>query len=103
VNELCRAAEVYDGLGRLHLAVTNEYDVIVLDIGLAGMDGLTLRRRLREDERSGTPILKRDMSIARHPPSPFGLPLKASAFATCPPNKTARQAAWPGLAYNSLS
>jgi DNA-binding response OmpR family regulator len=47
----------YDGLGGLHLAVTNEYDVIVLDIGLPGMDGLSLCRRLREDARSSTPIL----------------------------------------------
>jgi DNA-binding response OmpR family regulator len=47
----------YDGLGGLHLAVTNEYDVIVLDIGLPGLHGLTLCRRLREDARSSIPIL----------------------------------------------
>jgi DNA-binding response OmpR family regulator len=46
-----------DGLGGLHLALTNTYDAIVLDIGLPGMDGLTLCRRLREDGDVDTPIL----------------------------------------------
>jgi DNA-binding response OmpR family regulator len=46
-----------DGLVGLHLAVTNEYDVIVLDLGLPGMDGLTLCRKLREEARSDTPVL----------------------------------------------
>lgn len=47
----------YDGLGGLHLAVTQSYDVIVLDLGLPGMDGLSVCRRLREDARSAVPIL----------------------------------------------
>ncbi len=47
----------YDGLGGLHLAVTNPYDVIVLDLGLPGMDGLDVCRRLREDALSTVPIL----------------------------------------------
>ena len=46
-----------DGLSGLHLAVTREYDVIVLDLGLPGMDGLTLCRRLREDAGCSVPIL----------------------------------------------
>jgi DNA-binding response OmpR family regulator len=47
----------YDGLGGLHLAVTQSYDAIVLDLGLPGMDGLSVCRRLREDARSAAPIL----------------------------------------------
>jgi len=37
-----------NGLGGLHLAVTESFDVIVLDVMLPGMDGLTVCRRLRE-------------------------------------------------------
>ncbi|MEM1203993.1 MAG: response regulator transcription factor [Acidobacteriota bacterium] len=47
----------YDGLGGLHLALTNEYDAIVLDVMLPGMDGLDFARRLRGDAGSSTPIL----------------------------------------------
>lgn len=37
-----------DGISGLHFAVSNQYDAIVLDLMLPGMDGLTLCRRLRE-------------------------------------------------------
>lgn len=46
-----------DGVTGLHFAVTNEYDVIILDLGLPGMDGLDVCRRLRKDARLVTPIL----------------------------------------------
>jgi DNA-binding response OmpR family regulator len=46
-----------DGVTGLHLAVVNNYDVIVLDIMLPGIDGLTLCQRLRNDARKSTPIL----------------------------------------------
>jgi DNA-binding response OmpR family regulator len=46
-----------DGVTGLHLAVTGGFDVIVLDLGLPGMDGNTLCRRLREDARKDTPVL----------------------------------------------
>lgn len=46
-----------DGLTALHLLATQSYDVIVLDIGLPGVDGLTLCRRLREDLKRDTPVL----------------------------------------------
>src|SRR5512139_539473 len=45
-----------DGISGLHFASTNQYDVLVLDVMLPGMDGLTLCRRLREAGRH-TPIL----------------------------------------------
>lgn len=37
-----------DGLTGLHLAASNQYDIIILDLMLPGIDGLTLCRRLRE-------------------------------------------------------
>src|SRR5262247_3570115 len=46
-----------DGVTGLHMAVTGNFDAIVLDLGLPGMDGATLCRKLREDARDGTPIL----------------------------------------------
>ncbi len=46
-----------DGVTGLHLAVTNRYDAVVLDLTLPGMDGLTLCRRLRQDARSTVPVL----------------------------------------------
>jgi DNA-binding response OmpR family regulator len=47
----------YDGLGGLHLAVTQPFDLIILDIMLPGMDGITLCQRLRQDARLQTPII----------------------------------------------
>ena len=44
-----------DGLTAMHLAVTEEYDAIVLDIGLPGIDGLEVCRRLRQN--SDVPII----------------------------------------------
>lgn len=46
-----------DGVTGLHLAVTKNYDAIVLDIILPGMDGLTLCRKFREEAKRNTPIL----------------------------------------------
>ncbi len=47
----------YDGVSGLHWAVTESYDVIVLDVMLPGIDGYTLCRRLRHDAQLTTPIL----------------------------------------------
>lgn len=46
-----------DGITGLHLAVTKDYDAIVLDIVLPGMDGLTMCRKLREEAKRNTPVL----------------------------------------------
>ena len=46
-----------DGLGGLHLAVTRDFDAIVLDVNLPGMDGFTLCRKLRHEARVTTPVL----------------------------------------------
>ncbi len=46
-----------DGITGMHLAVTNEFDVIVLDLMLPGLDGLELCRKLRQEAKRDTPIL----------------------------------------------
>jgi DNA-binding response OmpR family regulator len=46
-----------DGLSGLHRAVTESFDLIVLDIMLPGIDGLSLAQRLREDGKLHTPII----------------------------------------------
>ena len=46
-----------DGVTGLHLAVVNEFDVIVLDLGLPGMDGLEVCRKLRQEAKRQTPVL----------------------------------------------
>jgi DNA-binding response OmpR family regulator len=46
-----------DGVTGLHLAVSHAFDAIVLDLGLPGMDGLALLRKLRNDAKVATPVL----------------------------------------------
>jgi len=46
-----------DGVTGLHLAVVNAYDAIILDVGLPGLDGVTLCRKLRHEAHKQTPVL----------------------------------------------
>ncbi len=46
-----------DGVTGLHLAVSNRYDAIVLDLMLPGMDGLSVCQKIRKDARDDTPII----------------------------------------------
>ena len=46
-----------DGVTGLHLAVVNDFDAIVLDLNLPGMDGVEVCRKLRNDARKQTPVL----------------------------------------------
>ncbi len=46
-----------DGISGMHLALVNQYDAIVLDLMLPGMDGITLCRKLREEGGKNTPVL----------------------------------------------
>lgn len=47
----------HDGVTGLHLAVTYPFDGILLDLGLPGMDGGSMCRRLREEAQIDTPVL----------------------------------------------
>lgn len=47
----------YDGISAMRLALANPFDVIVLDLMLPGMDGLSFCRKLRTDAEMVTPIL----------------------------------------------
>lgn len=46
-----------NGLAGLHLAVTERYDAILLDLNLPGINGRDLLQRLRQDARDVTPVL----------------------------------------------
>ena len=46
-----------DGVTGLHLAISQTFDAIVLDLGLPGIDGLTLTKKLRGEAHVETPIL----------------------------------------------
>ena len=46
-----------DGVTGLHLAVSNSYDVIILDLMLPGMNGIDVCHKLRTDARRDTPVI----------------------------------------------
>ncbi|GJL75206.1 response regulator transcription factor [Nitrosomonas sp.] len=46
-----------DGVTGLHMALAKDYDVIILDLGLPGIDGYELCRRLRQDPHRLVPIV----------------------------------------------
>lgn len=46
-----------NGVMGLHLAVTQHWDAILLDLSLPGMDGLTICSKLRKEAHRDTPIL----------------------------------------------
>jgi len=46
-----------DGKNGLHLAITEPFDIILLDLGLPNMDGLLLCRKLRKELLIDKPIL----------------------------------------------
>ena len=71
-----------DGRAGFEMARSSAFDVIVLDVTLPGMDGLTIARRLRED-RNQTPVL---MLTARDSPADIvhGLDSGADDYLTKP-------------------
>lgn len=46
-----------DGVTGLHLAVTQRFDVIVLDLMLPGIDGITLCQKLRQEGKVNAPVI----------------------------------------------
>lgn len=46
-----------DGLCGLHLAATQYYDLIILDIMLPGIDGYSMCKHLRNNAKSTTPVI----------------------------------------------
>jgi len=53
----CTVDYAADGMTGLHLASRGDFDVIVLDVNLPGLDGLALCRRLRERHGESTPVI----------------------------------------------
>ncbi|MBU1308488.1 MAG: response regulator transcription factor [Gammaproteobacteria bacterium] len=47
----------YDGISAMYLALTQPFDVIVLDLMLPGMDGLSFCHKLRNEAKLETPVL----------------------------------------------
>lgn len=47
----------YDGISAMHLILTNPFDVIVLDLMLPGMDGLSFCKKLRTEAHIDKPVL----------------------------------------------
>ena len=48
---------VYNGQAALHRCSVDRYDVVLLDLGLPGLDGLGFLQRLRRELRVATPVL----------------------------------------------
>lgn len=46
-----------DGVTGLHLATCHDFDAIVLDVNLPGIDGFSLCERLRRDAHRSTPVV----------------------------------------------
>jgi len=46
-----------DGISGMHLALTQEFDAIILDVMLPGMDGLNFCSKLRKEGNKSTPVL----------------------------------------------
>ncbi len=46
-----------DGITGLHLAVTNSYDAIILDVMLPGLDGFEVCGKIRKEAKSDVPII----------------------------------------------
>lgn len=53
----CMVDYAADGMTGLHLARSQTFDVIVLDVMLPGIDGLALCKQLREDHGAQTPVI----------------------------------------------
>ena len=60
----CRVTVAFDGMQALSLAQADPPDLVLLDLGLPGMDGLELTRRLREiPATKGLPLVALTASV----------------------------------------
>ena len=60
----CRVTVAFDGIQALALAQADPPDLVLLDLGLPGMDGLELARHLRElPETKGLPLVALTASV----------------------------------------
>ena len=48
---------VYSGPAAVHRCSVESFDLVLLDLGLPGIDGLSFLQRLRGELRSGVPVL----------------------------------------------
>jgi DNA-binding response OmpR family regulator len=48
---------VYNGQAALHRCSVERFDIVLLDLGLPGLDGLVVLQRLRRELRLATPVL----------------------------------------------
>src|ERR1700753_1875260 len=46
-----------DGIKGLELAVSDRYDAVILDLGLPGLDGISVCKRLRQSAHRDVPLL----------------------------------------------
>jgi DNA-binding response OmpR family regulator len=53
----CEVVGALDGLSGLHLATTSNFDAIILDLMLPGLDGNLVCKQLREKSRMHVPVL----------------------------------------------
>jgi len=52
-----QVAQAFDGITGLNMALSEEYDVVILDLVMPGMNGLEVCRKLRSEHGSQTPLL----------------------------------------------
>jgi DNA-binding response OmpR family regulator len=52
-----KVTQAYDGLTGLNIALSDSYDVIILDLVMPGMNGLDVCKKLRNEHGDQTPLL----------------------------------------------
>ncbi|MGD8353029.1 MAG: response regulator [Pseudomonadota bacterium] len=91
----CQVAEVEDGMEALQSLQTDTYDLVITDINMPNMDGLTLVRKIRTEVGLTVPIII-ITTLGKEEDRDKGLELGADSYLTKPfngPNviKTASQ------------
>jgi len=72
-----RVIEAEDGQSAVDLALSEQPDIILMDLSLPGMDGLEATKRIRQDQQmKSVPII----AVTAHHESTFRAGAKASGF-----------------------